>query len=80
MPSFKGFIRYDEADRAMLTAAIDAFHRGHKITYLDDASASHTLDEIAAPDVHRVVSKVLGLYAEVVPTQFWVAATSRTRA
>lgn len=67
-------------ESACLATAIDAFHRGHRITYLDDASASHTLDEIAAPDVHRVVSKVLGLYAEVVPTQFWVAATSRTRA
>jgi hypothetical protein len=29
--------------------------------YPDDASASHTLDEIATPDVHRVVSKVLVL-------------------
>jgi hypothetical protein len=67
-------------ESACLATAIDAFHRGHRITYLDNASASHTLDEIGAPDVHRVVSKVLGLYAQVVPTQFWVAATSRTRA
>ena len=51
-------------ESACLATAIDAFHRGHRITYLDDASASHTLDEIAAPDVHRVVSKVLGLYAD----------------
>jgi nicotinamidase-related amidase len=66
-------------ESACLATAIDAFHRGHRITYLDDASASHTLDEIAAPDVHRVVSKVLGLYGDVVGTQFWVAATSRKR-
>ena len=42
-----------------------AFHRGHTVTYLADASASHALDDIAANDVHRVVSSVAGLYGDV---------------
>jgi len=66
-------------ESACLATAVDAFHRGHRITFLADASASHTLDEIAAPDVHRVVGKVVGLYGDVVGTRFWVAATSRKR-
>jgi len=66
-------------ESACLATSIDAFHRGHRVTYLADASASHQLDDISAPEVHRVVSKVVGLYSEVVGTRFWVAATSRKR-
>jgi nicotinamidase-related amidase len=66
-------------EAACLATAVDAFHRGHRVTYLADASASHALDDVCASDVHRVVSKVAGLYGEVVRTRFWVAATSRKR-
>src|SRR3989440_832878 len=31
-------------EAACLATAIDAFHRGHTVTYLTDASASHALD------------------------------------
>jgi len=66
-------------EAACLSTAVDAFHRGHRLVYLADASASHPLDEMMAPDVHRVISKIIGLYAEVVGTRTWVAATSRKR-
>jgi len=64
-------------EAACLATAIDGFHRGHGITFLADASASHTLDDIAAKDVHRVISTVAGLYGEVLTTKSWIARTSR---
>ena len=64
-------------EAACLSTAIDAYHRGHKITYLADASASHALDDVSAKDVHRVVSNVAALYGEVMTTRGWIASTSR---
>lgn len=64
-------------EAACLATAIDAFHRGHTVTFLTDASASHALDDIAANDVHRVVSSVAGLYGDVITTRTWIARTSR---
>ncbi len=64
-------------EAACLATAIDAFHRGHAVTFLADASASHALDDVAANDVHRVVSSVAGLYGEVLTTKSWIARTSR---
>jgi len=66
-------------EAACLATTVDAFNRGHRITYLADASASHALDEVAAGDVHRIVSKVIGVYGEVMLTRNWIAATSRKR-
>lgn len=64
-------------EAACLATAIDAFHRGHTATYLADASASHALDDVAADDVHRVVSSVAGLYGEVLTTRSWISRTTR---
>lgn len=64
-------------EAACLATAIDAYHRGHTVTFLADASASHALDDIAANDVHRVVSNVAGLYGDVIGTSAWIARTSR---
>jgi nicotinamidase-related amidase len=64
-------------EAACLATAIDAFHRGHTVTYLTDASASHALENIGANEVHRVVSGVAGLYADAIATRSWIARTSR---
>jgi nicotinamidase-related amidase len=64
-------------EAACLATAIDAFHRGHEVTYLADASASHALDDVAAGDVHRVVANVAGLYGRTITTGAWIAETSR---
>ena len=64
-------------EAACLATAIDAFHRGHSVTFLTDASASHALDDIGANEVHRVVSGVAGLYGDVVTTRSWITRTSR---
>ena len=64
-------------ETACLSTAIDAFHRGHKLLYLVDASASHSLDEIDASNVQRVTSKIIGLYGDVIETRTWIDRTSR---
>ena len=66
-------------EAACLSTAIDAFHRGHRITYLTDASASHGLDDMTASEVHHVITKVIGLYGDVMSTKSWISATSRSR-
>ena len=66
-------------EAACLSTAIDAFHRGHRITFLTDASASHGLDDMTGNEVHAAVSKVIGLYGDVTSTKAWIAATSRSR-
>src|SRR5690348_15826305 len=65
-------------EAACLATAIDGFHRGHTISFLADASASHALDDIAANDVHRVVSTVAGLYGDELTTKGWITRTSRS--
>jgi nicotinamidase-related amidase len=64
-------------EAACLATTVDAFNRGHRLTFLADASASHALEEVAAGDVHRIVSKVIGVYGETILTRNWIAATSR---
>src|ERR1043165_2691213 len=66
-------------EAACLATVIDGYHRGHSITYLTDASASHALEDVAADEVQRVVSNVMALYGEVTTTRSWIARTSRRK-
>jgi nicotinamidase-related amidase len=61
-----------------LATAVDAFHRGHRVTYLADASASHDLDRIAAPTVHETVTQLIGLYGDVTTTRNWLSGQTAT--
>jgi nicotinamidase-related amidase len=63
-------------EAACLATAVDAFHRGHRLRFLKDASASHGLNGIAPTEVHRVVAAVIGVFAEVDETSEWISATS----
>ena len=63
-------------EAACLSTLIDAFHRNHIVTYLCDASASHALDTMSADEVHRAVSMISAVYAEVYETDEWIAATT----
>jgi len=56
-----------------LATAVEAFHRGHRVTYLTDASASHGLNQIAASSVHKTVAELIGLYGEVTTTRDWIS-------
>ncbi len=64
-------------ESACLSTVIDAYHRGHRVTFLSDASASHALDAVTAPNVHRLLSKVLSLYGAVATTAEWIDATKQ---
>jgi nicotinamidase-related amidase len=67
-------------EAACLATAIDAFHRGQRVTFLEDASASHGLGEFEASEVHGVISRVVELYGDVCSTHTWIASTTRNRA
>ncbi len=59
-------------ETACLSTAIDAFHRKHRFSYLADASASHGLGELSAADVQKAVTKIVGVYGEIVTTRDWM--------
>jgi len=61
---------------ACLSTAIDAFHREHRITFLADASASRARKDVSADTMHKAVSGIMSLYAQVGGTQPWIHATS----
>jgi nicotinamidase-related amidase len=67
-------------EAACLATAIDAFHRGQRVTFLEDASASHGLGEFDASEVHGVISRIVELYGDVCSTHTWIASTRRSRA
>jgi nicotinamidase-related amidase len=56
-----------------LATAVEAFHQGHRVTYLADASASLGLGQIPASTVHETVAQLIGLYGEVTTTRDWIA-------
>ncbi|CUU42320.1 Isochorismatase family protein [Blastochloris viridis] len=66
-------------ESACLSTVIDAFHRGHRVTFLNDASASHGLEDIGPAEVHRTVSRLVGLYGESISTRMWIERTARPR-
>jgi len=62
-------------ESACLSTLVDGYHRGHKVAYLADASASHALDDLSAAEIHRAISKVSSLYGDVYETSEWIAST-----
>jgi len=64
-------------EAACLSTAIEAFHRGHRVTYLEDASASHDLANMPATEVHCFIRNLMGLWGNVVTTKSWIETTSR---
>jgi nicotinamidase-related amidase len=64
-------------ETACLSTMVDAFHRGKRITYLADASASHSLEDISGTEVHDVIEKLAGVYGEIQTTAEWVLSTSQ---
>jgi len=62
-----------------LATATEAFHRGHRVTFLSDASASLGLNGIEAAAVHKTVVQLIGLYADVTTTESWIADQASDR-
>lgn len=65
---------------ACLATAVEAFHRGHRVTFLSDASASRNLADIEATRVHETVIQLIGLYAEVTTARDWIDSQTSRRA
>ena len=60
------------SESACLATAIDAFHRGHRPTFLADASTSRAAGDLTPSEVHHAVTAILGFYVDVVLTQHWI--------
>ena len=64
------------AEETCLATAIDAAHRGHKITFLSDASVSRGRHNTDSQAVHILTTKAIELFADTVTTRHWLVATS----
>jgi nicotinamidase-related amidase len=60
-------------EAACLATVMEAFHRGHHVTFLADASASHGLDRITPQSVHETVVQLIGLFGEVTTAKQWIS-------
>jgi len=56
-----------------LSTAIDAHHRGHRFTYLSDASGCANNGPIAAPLFHDAISQVISVYGDVMGREKWAS-------
>lgn len=65
------------AEETCLATAIDASRRGHRVTFLRDASASRSRQEADAAAVHGVTTRTIGLFADTAATDHWLMATSQ---
>lgn len=65
-------------ESACLSTMVDAFHRGHHLTYVADASASHRLVEMTADEVHTAITRIANLYGDVVKAETWIGARIRS--
>jgi nicotinamidase-related amidase len=64
------------ADEACLATAIDAAHRGHHVTFLNDAAASRARAGADARSVHSITTRAMELFVDVRATRRWMIATS----
>jgi nicotinamidase-related amidase len=64
------------AEETCLATAIDASHRGHRVTFLSDASVSRGRHDTDAGAVHLVTTKAIELFADTVSTRDWLVATT----
>ena len=65
------------AEETCLATAIDASRRGHRATFLGDASASRSRHNADAAAVHVLATKAIELFADVANTGHWLVATSQ---
>ncbi len=65
------------AEETCLATAIDASRRGHRVTFLKDASASRARPNVDGAAVHALATKAIELFADVANTGHWLVATSQ---
>lgn len=64
------------AETVCVATAIDAAHRRHAVTFLDDASVSSGRGVIDSSTAHRLTIDLLNLFAQPIATSQWITATS----
>jgi nicotinamidase-related amidase len=64
------------AEETCLATAIDASHRGHRVTFLSDASVNRGRHDADAQSVHVVTTRAMELFADIATTRHWLVATS----
>lgn len=62
---------------AGLSTLSDAFHHGHRVTFLFDACASETLPGFAPADSQRALAAMAGGYGDSATVEKWIEATGR---
>lgn len=65
-------------DAACLATAIDAYERGHRFSYLHDASASRGRSKATAPEIHSGATNTIGFCGEVLSTRAWIETGARS--
>lgn len=64
------------AETVCVATAIDAAHRRHAVTFLDDASVSSGRGVADGNAAHRLTIDMLNLFAQPIATSRWMTATS----
>jgi nicotinamidase-related amidase len=62
-------------DGACLATAVEAFHRDHSVTFLQDASASHPIGALNPEESHSVTTSLLSQFGTAVDTAAWMEST-----
>jgi nicotinamidase-related amidase len=63
-----------------LSTLVDAFHRGHRVNFVADASLARATQQGDEQEVHRHVIEILAIYATIVTTDQVLAAPRRVHA
>jgi len=64
------------SETTCLSTAVDAHHRGHHCTYLEDASVSRGMGECESETAYRTLTHIISLYSDITSTGTWIHATS----
>ena len=63
------------AEETCLATAIDASHRGHQVTFLNDASVGRR-QQADAHSIQVLAATAVEMYADIATTRHWLVATS----
>jgi nicotinamidase-related amidase len=64
---------------ACLATAVESLHRGHRCVFVADASSTPPIGDLGEAASQRIVSELIGTYAEVIPTRRAVEWIDRAR-
>lgn len=56
-------------EEAVLSTSIDALHRGHKLIFVQDASASHAIGNLGEDEAHAFLTSLISIYSDVTTTE-----------